>query len=160
MSDNLKDKLKLVENSYPDLYQAYQYKESLRIILHMKDVTQAEVELDKWIEETSKHNQPQMVKLSEKIKRHHDNILNSIRLQINSAKSEATNTTIKSLIKTARGFRNLSNMFALIYLRCSDLVVPLNNRYQPSAVKQKELRELANTRKRMREEEKRNSLIN
>lgn len=160
LNDNLRDKLKLVENTYPDLYTAYQYKESLRIILHMKDVVQAEFELDKWIADTATHNSPHMIKLSEKIKRHRDNILNSIKLQINSAKSEATNTTIKSLIKTARGFRNLSNMFSLIYLRCSDLVVPLNNRYQPSAEKQKELREIANARKNKREEEKRNSLTN
>ncbi|MCR5772911.1 MAG: transposase, partial [Butyrivibrio sp.] len=45
----------------------------------------------------------------------------------NSAKSESTNTTIKGLIKLARGFRNLDNMITLIYLKCSDIVVPLCN---------------------------------
>ena len=130
-------------------------KEQLRIILHMKDLKTATIELDKWIEKAIQSNIKPFEELAEKIQRHRGNILNSIELQVNSSRSEATNTTIKSLIATARGFRNLDNMFALIYLRCSDIVVPLHNRYQPSAEKQKELRELQNMHKKLREEEKR-----
>lgn len=76
-----------------------------------------------------------MADLSEKIVRHKDNILNSVRCQANSAKSEAVNTTIKVLIKMARGFRNTGNMISLIYLKCSDLVIPLHNRPQMSPEK-------------------------
>ena len=50
-----------------------------------------------------------MEELSAKIGRHKENILNSIRCQANSAKSEAANTTIKVLIKMARSFRNIGN---------------------------------------------------
>ncbi|MBB5182827.1 transposase [Catenisphaera adipataccumulans] len=57
----------------------------------------------------------QFAELSKKIARHRKNILNSVELQVNSSRSEAANTTIKSLIATTRGFRNLDNMFALIY---------------------------------------------
>lgn len=112
-----------------------------------------------WIAETKAMGNDILEKLADKIKRHRTNILNSIRLQMNSAKSEATNTTIKALIRTARGFRNLDNLFALIYLRCSDLVIPLNNRAQPSPEKQKELREKQNEYKRRREEARRNELV-
>lgn len=35
----------------------------------------------------------------------------------------------------ARGFRNYENMVNLIYLKCSDVVVPLNNRFQLSTKK-------------------------
>ena len=97
-------------------------------------------------------NKFQFVELKEKIERHKANILNSVELQVNSSRSEATNTTIKALIATARGFRNLQNMFALIYLRCSDIVIPLHNRYQPSAEKQRELREMQKMRKKARVE--------
>ena len=155
MSESLQDKLRLIEESYPNVYHAYQMKEQLRIILHMKDLKTATIELDKWIEKAIQSNIKPFEELAEKIQRHRGNILNSIELQVNSSRSEATNTTIKSLIATARGFRNLDNMFALIYLRCSDIVVPLHNRYQPSAEKQKELRELQNMHKKLREEEKR-----
>jgi transposase len=103
------DKLKLIENDYPDLYRAYQLKEALRLILHMKDEKQAAIELEQWITDASESGLEPMVELSEKIGRHKVNILNSVRCQANSAKSEAVNTTIKVLIKMARGYRNIGN---------------------------------------------------
>jgi len=146
------EKLRLIENSYPDLYKAYQLKETLRLILHLKDCDLAAEELDKWLADTASCELKSMVELAEKIQRHRDNILNSIRFQANSAKSEATNTTVKALIKMARGFRNLENMKALIYLKCSDLLIPLNNRPQPSAEKRRAMRLKAAQRRRSRQE--------
>ena len=154
---NQQDKLKLIENSYPDLYRAYQLKESLRLILHMKDHEQAAAELDDWISEASACGLKPIAELSEKIARHRGNILNSVRLQANSAKSESANTTIKTLIKVARGFRNMDNLIAFIYLKCSDLVIPLHNRYQPTAEKAAEKRAKANELRRKREEAYSNS---
>lgn len=118
----------------------------------------AEKELDKWIEKAAVCGIEQFEEISSKIARHREIILNSVELQMNSSRSVATSTTIKSLIATARGFRNLDNMFALIYLRCSDLTVPLNNRFQPSQKKIAELRELQNARKKARSEKKRESI--
>ena len=149
------ERLKLIENSYPDLYRAYQLKESLRLILHLTDSTLAVVELDKWFADVSTCGLKPMQELAEKIKRHYENILNSIQLQANSAKSEATNTTIKALIKLARGFRSMENMKELIYLKCSDLVIPLNNRAQLSANQREEIRIRAAERRRAREEARR-----
>ena len=146
------EKIKLIENSYPDLYRAYQLKETLRLILHMKDAELAEEELDKWIEESASSGLAPMEELSAKILRHRENILNSIRCQANSAKSEAVNTTIKVLIKMARGFRNIENMIALIYLKCSDLVIPLFNRIQMTAERAAAVRNTANELRRKRKE--------
>ena len=154
LSTSLQDKLKLIEETHPDLFRAYQLKEKLRVILHMKDVKTAEGELDKWLEEADACSISQFEDLARKIRRHRQNILNSVELQMNSAKSEAANTTVKALIATARGFRNLDNMFSLVYLRCSDIVVPLHNRYQQSPEKMRQLREIQNRRKQQREETK------
>lgn len=153
------DKLKLIESSCPQLYEAYRMKEELRTILHMQEAGMAEVTLDNWIAEAAACSIPSFVKMSEKIRRHRQNILNSIRFHMNSSRSEATNCTIKALIATARGFRSLDNMFALIYLRCSDLVIPLNNRYQPSAEKQRAMREIQNARRKAREEMRRQAAV-
>ena len=155
LSESMRDRLKILEGSYPEVYRAYSFKERLRIILHMKDTKTATTELDKWIVETSACGIKPFEELAEKIMRHREHILNAVELQANSSKSEACNTTIKALIKIARGFRNLDNMFALIYLRCSDLVIPLFNRYQPTPEQQKRLREIANERRTQREEGKR-----
>ena len=145
------ERIQLIENSYPDLYRAYQLKEALRLILHLKDYELAIDELQKWIADAMGCGLNPMKQLAEKINRHQENILNSIRFQANSAKSESTNTTIKALIKMARGFRNLENMMALIYLKCSDLVIPLNNRPQPSSERRNAMRLKAAERRRARE---------
>lgn len=158
-TDSQREKLALIQNSYPDLYKAYQYKESLRLILHMKDYELATTELDNWISETLYCDVDAFRELSAKIERHRTNILNSVKFQANSAKSESTNTTIKALIKVARGFRNINNLFAFIYLKCSDLVIPINNRYQPTAEKSAELRAKNNDRRRAREQAKHEEYI-
>lgn len=145
------DKIRLIENDYPDLYRAYQLKEALRLILHMKDEKQAAIELGQWITDASGSGLGPMMELSEKIGRHKENILNSVRCQANSAKSEAVNTTIKVLIKMARGFRNIGNMIALIYLKCSDLVIPLHNRPQMSSEKAATTRKTANELRKRRQ---------
>lgn len=49
LSENLRDKLKIIETSHPDVYIAYQLKEGLRAILHMKCREVAGKELDQWI---------------------------------------------------------------------------------------------------------------
>ena len=151
-TENQNDMISLIENNYPDLYKAYQLKESLRIIIHMKDDELASNKLRSWIEECNNSNLEPMVKLSEKINRHFDNIINSITYGANSSKLEATNTTIKTLIKIARGFRNIDNMISMIYLVCSSLVIPLNNRPQLSAEEAKVVRDKANMQRRQREE--------
>lgn len=145
------EKINLIQNSYPDLYRAYQLKETLRLILHMSDPDQAANELEQWLKDASESNLSAMVELAKKISRHKTNILNSIRCHANSAKSESTNTTIKVLIKMARGFRNLDNMIALIYLKCSDLVIPLHNRCQMTSEQATAQRTAANEAKKQRE---------
>lgn len=150
-TDYQADKIRLIENSYPDLYRAYQLKESLRLILHMKNDILAADELEQWISDASSSGLKPMEELAEKIVRHRKNILNSIRCQANSAKSEAVNTTIKVLIKMARGFRNIGNLVALVYLKCSDLVIPLNNRPQMTAEQATAARQAANERRKIRQ---------
>lgn len=155
-TDKQLEKLQLIENNYPDLYRAYQLKETLRLILHMKDAEQATIELETWINDTKDSGLKPMKELADKIENiHKENILNAIKCQANSAKSESTNTTIKGLIKLARGFRNIANMIALIYLKCSDIVVPLCNRPQPSKEYLARKRERANELRRLREEQRR-----
>lgn len=158
LNQKLKDKLEVIKVIQPDVYLAYRYKEQVRAILHMKNRELAEIELDRWIAEVGNCSIQLFEELSKKISRHKENILNAVELQVNSSRSEATNTTIKALIATARGFRNLTNMFALIYLRCSDLVVPLNNRYQPSAEKMRSMRDIQNERRKARVDAKQKCL--
>ena len=47
---------------------------------------------------------------------------------MSNARIEATNNNIKLIIRKAYGFRNLQNMLDMIYMICSNLVIPLLNR--------------------------------
>ena len=150
LTRNQADRLSLIQNSFPDMGMAYGMKESLRIILHSRDAGFAKNELTNWIAAAKESGLGPLEELGAKIDRNKEYILNSIRLQANSSKSEATNTTIKALIAMARGFTNLDNLMDLIYLVCSDLVVPLYNRIQPTAGETAERRARAAALKRSR----------
>lgn len=52
----------------------------------------------------------------------------------------------------------MNNLFAMIYLRCSDLIISLDNRYRPSNEKVREMRDRANRRRKQLEENKRKDL--
>lgn len=143
LNDRNTDRLELIKASSPELYEAYKLKETLRVIIHMNSREEAEKALNEWIEAARNSGFKSFEELADKIQQRTKGILNSIETGSNSAKSEQTNGRIKGLIHVAHGFRNLENMFSMIYLCCSDIVVPLSNRYRPSAEKLREKRERA-----------------
>lgn len=110
------------------LYRAYEMKETLRLILKMTDVTKAEETLKAWCYRASHSRIETFKELAKKIKRNMVFILNTIKFGLSNARIEATNNIIKLLIRRSFGFRNLDSMFAMIYLVCSDLRIPLPNR--------------------------------
>ena len=110
------------------LYRAYRMKETLRLLLKIKNVGEAETELCRWLWWASHSRIPAFKDLYRKIKRHKSHILNTIRLGMSNARIEATNNKIKLIIRKAYGFRNIQNMLDMVYLVCSDLRVPLPNR--------------------------------
>ena len=121
-------RLDLIQANDPQLYRAYRLKESLRLLLKSTSVQQAETDLKHWLWWASHSRIPAFHDLYEKIKRHRDHILNTIRLGLSNARIEATNNKIKLIIRKAYGFRNIQNMMDMVYLVCSDIRVPLPNR--------------------------------
>ena len=126
-------KLEMIQANDKVLYRAYLLKESLRLLLKMNDVDEAEKELKHWLWWASHSRIPEFKELYKKIKRHKEHILNTIRLGMSNARIEATNNKIKLIIRKAYGFRNINNMMDMVYLVCSDITVPLPNRKSESA---------------------------
>lgn len=121
-------RLAIVKATDPKLYRAYQLKESLRLLLKLSNVTQAEASLKHWLWWASHSRIPAFKELYKKIKRHKKHILNTIRLGKSNARIEATNNKIKLIIRKAYGFRNIQNMMDMVYLVCSNIRIPLPNR--------------------------------
>ena len=109
LTEKQKIRVEMISQTDKRLYRAYCLKESLRLLLKLKDPDEAEVEL-------------------KQMKRHKDHILNAIRLGMSNARIEATNNKIKLVIRKAYGFRNTQNLIDMVYLVCSDLRIPLPNR--------------------------------
>ena len=115
------------------LYRACRMKETLCLLLKIRDADEAEAELKRWLWWASHSRIKAFKELYQKIKRHRGHILNTIRLGMSNARIEATNNKIRLIIRKAYGFRNIQNMLDMVYLVCSDLKVPLPNRKPKSA---------------------------
>ena len=128
LTQKQREKLNLIAATNDKLFRAYRMKEKLRLIFQVKDVQLAEEELEDFLSWASRCRIPAMVNLGKKIRRHKEHILNSIRFGMSNARVESTNNKIKLIIRKAYGFRNVENMLDLVYLVCSNLIIPLPNR--------------------------------
>jgi len=121
-------KLEMITAKSPRLYRAYRIKESLRLLLKLENVQEAEIALKKWLWWASHSRIPSIVELNKKIRRHKQHILNTIRFKMSNARIEATNNKIKLIIRLAFGFRCIQHLLDMVLLVCSNLVIPLPNR--------------------------------
>lgn len=128
LTDNQEARLEMIAEAEPRLFKAYRLKEDLRIILHLKDASEAEELFDSWLWRASHSKIKPFVELSRKIRRHKQHILNTIELGLSNARIEAVNNKIKLIIRRSYDFRNMDNMFDMIYLSCSNILIPLPNR--------------------------------
>ena len=133
LTENQRNRVAMIAENNNRLYRAYRMKETLRLILKIKDTDEAEAALKRWLWWASHSRIDAFKELYLKIKRHMDHILNTIRLGMSNARIEATNNKIKLIVRKAYGFRNIQNMLDMVYLVCSDLRVPLPNRKPRSA---------------------------
>ena len=104
---------------YPKLMRAYEMKELLRNILHLKNPDEAEMLLKKRCFRASHMRSESFKTLYKKIKSRFTQIINTIRYGISNALIESFNNKIKLLVRKAYGFRNIENLKDLIYLTCS-----------------------------------------
>jgi transposase len=142
LTENQRHKVELIARTSKVLFRCYTSKEALRLILKMTDPQQASQELKSWYYRARHSRIDELKNLAAKIRRHEQNILNSITLKMSNARVEAVNNNIKLIIRKAYGFRNVENLKAMVLLCCSNLVIPLPNhavsgklaKQQPSGV--------------------------
>lgn len=128
LTDRQEAYLKAVEVCSPKLFRAYSLKETLRLALKSTSVAEADELIEAWRNMAWRSRIPQMVKLNQKIKRHKQNILNTIESRLSNGRVEAINNKIQLIIRKAFGFRNPKSLINMILLICSHLLIPLPNR--------------------------------
>lgn len=127
LTENQRLRCQMIEANYPKLFRAYCLKEELRLILKETDPGRALTYLNRWFWRATHSRIPAFRELGHKIRRHQKHILDTIRMNMSNARIEATNNKIKVVIRRSYGFRNLANMFDLVFLCCSNLRIPLPN---------------------------------
>ena len=120
-------KIEMIALEHPMLYRAYRLKEQLRLLLKIRDPKEAEAELKHWLWKASHCRIPAIFTLQEKIRRHKEHTLSTIRLGMSDARVEAINNKIKLIVRKAYGFRNIQKMLDMVCLVCSNLHIPLPN---------------------------------
>jgi transposase len=105
------------------LYRAFLLKEELRLLYHLEDRSLAEPHLKAWLAWASRSKLKPFVKLARTIRRYRDGILAAIRLGLSNSRMEALNSTARLLSHRSFGFHGPQPLIALIYLRCTGLVI-------------------------------------
>lgn len=124
LSEKQSIQLEYIANTDARLYRAYKLKEYLRTLIKLP-LEELEEALKDWLWKASHSRIQSMYELSKKIRRHKEAIINTAKHHLSNARIEATNNKIKLTIRMAYGFRNIENMFDMIFLRCSDIPTPL-----------------------------------
>jgi transposase len=117
----------LLVKSDPRLNRAYLLKEHLRLVFQC-DYADAVEALDKWLSWAQRCRIPEFVILREKIKRHKEAILSSIKYGMTNARIEAVNNNIKVTIRMGYGYKNTDNLIALVRLKCGGFDIQLPGR--------------------------------
>jgi transposase len=127
LTESRQAKLEIIARADNTLFRAYRLKEDLRSIFKMS-LEEATAALDAWLSWAARCRIEGLVALSKKMRRHKGAILAAIENNISNARIESMNNKIKLTVRMAYGFRNIDNLIALVYLRCSSLPIALPGR--------------------------------
>jgi transposase len=109
------------------LYRAYLLKEQLREVFRVKG-TKGRQLLAGWLSWASHSRIPEFVALARSIRRYRDLICNTLDHGLSNARSEATNTHLRTLTKRAYGFHSPDALIAMALLTRGGLCPQLPGR--------------------------------
>jgi transposase len=106
--------------------KAYQMKLTFQdIYRNVRDRESAEAAIKKWITWAKRCRLEPMKGFAETVVSHIEGILHYFDTRLTSGKMEGINSRIQGIKRRARGFRNIDNFIAMIYLEAAGLNIPL-----------------------------------
>lgn len=115
-SEESKRIMRLVDD-YRPVSECYRLKNVLASIYDYGDAESASRVLDLWLEEARRTGEPSMDRLAKTIEARREGILAWFRYPVSNGFAEGLNSLIQTTKRVARGFRNIENFIAMIYLR-------------------------------------------
>ena len=115
LTEKQQAKLAWIEINTPELYRAYQLKETLRLIFQLP-AHQAPTALEHWLAWAQRCRIPAYVDLGRKIRKHRHRILASITHHLSNGRVESANNKIRVMTRIAHGFADPQALIALAML--------------------------------------------
>jgi transposase len=107
--------------------KAYQLKQTFQDIYALvKEPVAAAQALEKWLKWADRSKLPPLRKFAKLVKRHKSGILRFFHTRLTSGTMEGINSRVQEIKRRARGYRNIRNFIAMIYLEAAglDLMLP------------------------------------
>jgi transposase len=127
LNDEQKATLASIQATNRPLYRAYLLKEQFREVFKVKGVN-GRLLLKAWLRWASRSKIPAFVKVAQKIRRHLDEIHNTLDSGLSNARVEATNTHLRVLTRRAYGYHSAEALIAIADLTRGGLCPPLPGR--------------------------------
>lgn len=121
LSEEQSKRIMDIVQDYREVAECYRLKIVLASIYDYEDVGTASRVLDLWYEVASSSSEPEMRTLAESIHKRREGILAWYDHRVSNGFAEGINSLIQTTKRVARGFRNIDNFIAMIYLRNGNL---------------------------------------
>jgi transposase len=119
-----RQKLSDLQRNNRRIYRAYLLKESFQQIYDAPNVTQADDLFSEWYAWARRSCLEPFRKFAATIKSHWPAVRRFLEVKLTNAIVEGTNSKIRMISHRAFGFHSAAALIAMIYLNCSNIVVP------------------------------------
>jgi transposase len=119
------EQLKTLSKENLRTMKAYQMKLTFQDIYRGgPDVRVAQAAIKKWLSWAVRSRLEPIKAFARMLKSHMAGVLRYFKSRLTAGASEAINSKIQYIKRRARGYKNIRNFIAMIYLDCSDLSIP------------------------------------
>lgn len=119
------EQLKTLSKEHLRTMKAYQMKLTFQDIYRGgPDVRVAQAAMEKWLSWAVRSRLEPIKAFARMLKSHMVGVLHYFKSQLTAGASEGINSKIQYIKRRARGYKNIANFIAMIYLDCSDLYIP------------------------------------
>lgn len=106
--------------------KVYQMKLTFQdIYRYIKEPEAADAAIKKWLSWAVRSRLAPIKSFAKTVKKHYDGIMRFFHSRLTSGMMEGINSRIQEIKRRAKGFRNINNLIAMIYLEGAGLVLPL-----------------------------------
>jgi transposase len=126
--EQLSKRDELLANEFLKTAEVYRQKLSFQQVYETSNTTEeATFILDGWLLNAEHSGIKELMKFAKTVRRHFDGIVRNIDTGLNSGFLEGINSRIQQIKCIAKGFRNVANFIAMVYLKMAGLTLPTHS---------------------------------